>query len=395
MLQKPGEVKYEDRPIPEINDPYDVIVNVKYTGICGSDVGTLLSPSNQAIPSCLLTTVQVHYWSHGSIGAFIVKAPMVLGHESAGIVHSVGRSVQSLQPGDRVAMEPGIPCRRCVRCKDGHYNLCPHMAFAATPPFDGTLAKYYKLPQDFCYKLPAHMTLEEGALVEPASVAVHVVRRANVLPGQEVVVWGAGPVGLLCCAVAKAFGASKIVSVDVNEERLRFAQQYAATHAFRAQRESASESAERLIRECGLGPDADGADVAIDASGAEPCIQTAIHALRVGGTYVQAGMGKPEITWPIGAMCTKELNVKGSFRYEVNSSAGPFSLTDLEIFEWRLQTCGRHDIEWACFSQGADYRESPLRLCGGSLSRCQRWQRNQNDNRRSQRLKVVTISLDG
>ncbi|KAI9656543.1 MAG: hypothetical protein M1821_004750 [Bathelium mastoideum] len=301
--QKPGEVKYEDRPIPKIANPYDVIVNVKYTGICGSDV---------------------HYWQHGSIGAFVVRAPMVLGHESAGVVHQVGSAVQSLKPGDHVAMEPGIPCRRCMRCKAGQYNLCADMAFAATPPFDGTLAKFYRLPEDFCYKLPEGMSLEEGALVEPTSVAVHVVRQAGIRPGQSVVVWGAGPVGLLCCAVARAFGASKIVSVDINEERLQFARKYAATHTFRAQRESANESAARLVKECELEL---GADAAIDATGAEPCIQTAIHALRVGGTYVQAGMGKPEITWPIGAMCAKELNVKGSFRY----SSGDYQLAVVMI----------------------------------------------------------------
>jgi D-xylulose reductase len=119
-------------------------------------------------------------------------------------------------------------------------------------------------------------------------------------------------VGLLCMAVAKAFGASKIVSVDINEDRLQFARKYAATHLFRSARVSAEENAANLIRECELGL---GADVIIDASGAEPCIQTAIHALRVGGTYVQGGMGKNEITWPIAAMCSKELTVKGSFRY--------------------------------------------------------------------------------
>ncbi|KAI9706166.1 MAG: hypothetical protein M1820_004927 [Bogoriella megaspora] len=299
VLQKPGEVKFEDRPVPEVKDPYDVIVNIKYTGICGSDV---------------------HYWQHGSIGSFVVKSPMVLGHESAGIVTSVGSKVTSLKPGDHVALEPGIPCRRCVRCKDGYYNLCPDVAFAATPPYDGTLAKYYSLPEDFCYKLPQNVGLEEGALVEPLSVAVHVVhKQADVRAGQDVVIWGAGPVGLLCCAVARAFGAKKIVSVDINAERLKFAKDYAATHGFVAQRESAQESAERLIRECDLGV---GADVAIDATGAEPCIQTAIWTLRTGGTYVQAGMGQSDIVWPIGAMCAKELNVKGSFRY----SSGDYQL---------------------------------------------------------------------
>lgn len=111
VLEKAGSVKYEDRPIPTLKSPYDVLVNVKFTGICGSDV---------------------HYWVHGAIGQFVVKEPMVLGHESSGVVAKVGEGVKSLKVGDRVCMEPGIPCRRCVRCKEGHYNLCPEMAFAAT-----------------------------------------------------------------------------------------------------------------------------------------------------------------------------------------------------------------------------------------------------------------------
>ncbi|KAK3069214.1 hypothetical protein LTR53_012616 [Teratosphaeriaceae sp. CCFEE 6253] len=291
VLEKQGSVKFEDRPIPALVSPHDVLVRVKFTGICGSDV---------------------HYWQHGAIGSFIVKAPMVLGHESSGIVSAVGDGVTSLQVGDRVAMEPGIPCRRCVRCKDGRYNLCVDMRFAATPPVDGTLAKFYALPEDFCYKLPDSVSLEEGALMEPLAVGVHITRQADIKPGQSVVVFGSGPVGLLCCAVARAYGANKVVAVDINEDRLKFAKSYAATHTVVSQRQSAEDAAARIIADCQLAP---GADVAIDASGAEPCIQTGIHVLRTGGTYVQAGMGKSDITFPIGAMGAKELNVRGSFRY--------------------------------------------------------------------------------
>jgi len=108
-------VTFEDRPVPTIQSPHDVLIAVKFTGICGSDV---------------------HYLTHGAIGDFVVKDPMVLGHESAGVVEKVGDAVQSLKVGDRVAMEPGVPCRRCVRCKEGNYNLCFEMRFAATPPYD-------------------------------------------------------------------------------------------------------------------------------------------------------------------------------------------------------------------------------------------------------------------
>ncbi|KAF1814080.1 putative xylitol dehydrogenase [Eremomyces bilateralis CBS 781.70] len=292
VLKSIGNFAYESRPVPDLKSPTDVLIAVKQTGICGSDV---------------------HYWTHGAIGSFIVKAPIVLGHESAGVVVRVGDGVTSVKPGDRCALEPGIACRSCVRCKEGRYNLCPDMRFAATPPYDGTLAKYYVLPQDFCYKLPETVSLEEGALIEPAAVAVHVCKQVDVRPGSTMVVFGAGPVGLLCCAVAKAFGATRVVSVDINEERLEFAKKYAATEGFMSKRgESAEEAGRRLVEEGDFGA---GVDKAIDASGAEYCIQMAMHALRPGGSFCQAGMGKPEITFPITTMCVKELNIKGSFRY--------------------------------------------------------------------------------
>lgn len=209
-------------------------------------------------------------------------------------------------------MEPGIACRRCEPCKSGKYNLCENMAFAATPPYDGTLAKYYTLPEDFCYKLPEALSLQEGALMEPLSVAVHIVRQASVSPGQSVVVFGAGPVGLLCCAVATAFGASTVIAVDIQQSRLDFAKNYATTSTFMPGKVSAIENAERMKKENNLGA---GADVAIDASGAEPSVHTGIHVLRNGGTYVQGGMGRSEIQFPIMAACSKELTLKGSFRY--------------------------------------------------------------------------------
>jgi D-xylulose reductase len=237
---------------------------------------------------------------------------MVLGHESAGIVVETGSKVTTLKKGDRVAMEPGVPCRRCQRCKEGKYNLCVDMAFAATPPYDGTLAGYYSLPEDFCYKLPENVSLEEGALVEPLAVAVHITKQANVKHGDSVVVFGAGPVGLLCCAVAKALGASKVIAVDIQKPRLEFAKELAATSIYESQKVSAAENAKNLIEQNDLGL---GADVAIDASGAEPSVQTAMQVLRTGGSYVQGGMGKDEITFPILAACTKELTIKGSFRY--------------------------------------------------------------------------------
>ena len=291
MLEKAQSVKFDDRPVPPLQSPHHVIVRVNYTGICGSDV---------------------HYWQDGAIGDMVVRQPMVLGHESSGVVTTVGSAVSTLRIGDRVCMEPGVPCRLCVRCKEGRYNLCPEMRFAATPPIDGTLAKFYTLPGDLCYRLPDSVSLQEGAVVEPLSVAVHICRQAAIQPGQSVIVFGAGPIGLLCCAVAKAYGANTIVSVDKNEMRLNFARNYAATHTVVAQKESGEDAARRI---CSVGELGVGADAVMDATGAEPCINAGMHALRGGGTYVQGGMGAAQIQFPIMTVCTKELTVKGSFRY--------------------------------------------------------------------------------
>jgi D-xylulose reductase len=186
------------------------------------------------------------------------------------------------------------------------------MRFAATPPYDGTLTGFWVAPADFCYKLPESVSLQEGALIEPLAVAVHIVRQARVQPGQSVVVMGAGPVGLLCAAVARAFGATKVVSVDIVQAKLDFAKSFAATHTYMSQRVSAEENARALLAEAGL---PEGADAVIDASGAEPSIQTSLHAVRMGGTYVQGGMGKDSITFPIMALCLKEVTARGSFRY--------------------------------------------------------------------------------
>lgn len=236
---------------------------------------------------------------------------MVLGHESAGIVVEVGDAVTSLKLGDRVAMEPGIPSRYSDEYKAGKYNLCPHMAFAATPPYDGTLCRYYLLPEDFCVKLPDNVSLEEGALIEPLSVGVHVSKQAKIVPGDVVVVFGAGPVGLLIASCALAFGASKVLSVDLFQHKLDLATEIGITHTFIPTKgDSPKESARKIIEILGEEPTA-----AVDASGAEPSIQTAIYVLKQGGRYVQAGMGRDEITFPIAEFCSKELELNGSFRY--------------------------------------------------------------------------------
>ncbi|KAF7590377.1 hypothetical protein BBP40_002930 [Aspergillus hancockii] len=299
VLRAIKDVAIEDRPKPALKDPHDVLVHVAQTGICGSDV---------------------HYWQRGRIGDYILTGPMVLGHESSGVITEVGDRVAHLKPGDRVTMEPGVPCRRCDYCRKGSYHLCGDMIFAATPPWDGTLAKYYVNAADFCYKVPDNMNLEEAAMVEPVSVAVAIAKTADLRAHQTVLVLGCGPIGVLCQAVAKAHGAKRVIGVDVVLSRLDVARSFGADDTFVPPRTEpgadaighAERAAKILNEQMGLG---DGPDVVLECSGAEACVQLGIFAARKGATFVQAGMGKENVTFPITAVCTRGLIIKGSVRY--------------------------------------------------------------------------------
>ncbi|KAF4210564.1 hypothetical protein CNMCM8980_003858 [Aspergillus fumigatiaffinis] len=307
LLYGPFDARFEDRPIPQIEEPSDVIIRIAYTGVCGSDV---------------------HFWLHGG-GKRLVspEQPIVMGHEASGIIHAVGPSVSTLQPGDHVAIEPGYPCHRCPCCKSGRYNLCPRMKFAAAPPScHGTLTKYFRLPADYCYKIPpGTLGLDEAVLMEPLAVAVHSVRQVGVRPGDRVVVFGAGTVGLLCAAVAREFGAATVFMVDINRAKLEFAWSFLESEEMvlgtwlPSAPGSSEEYAAALLaafeRTDHRSDEIPGFDVAIEATGAEPCIQMGIEVLRVGGAFIQTGLGKRNVSFPICTVAEKEIVVKGCFRY--------------------------------------------------------------------------------
>lgn len=256
---------------------------------------------------------------------------IVMGHEAAGTIHSTGSAVTSVIPGDRVALEPCAPCRSCSFCKSGAYNLCRKMRFAAAPgPPDtpGCLSKFYEIAEDFVYKIPAHMGLDEAVLIEPLAVGVHAVKMGDVRPGETVVVMGSGTVGMMCAAVAREFGALRVIVVDVLESKVAFARTWLGVETFLADAgKSAEENAAALLETFGLseeGTDTTGGkvDTVIEASGAASSIEAGIHLLRPGGKFVQTGLGRPRIEFPIVAMSQKELMVRGCFRY----GAGDYEL---------------------------------------------------------------------
>lgn len=219
--------------------------------------------------------------------------------------------MKNLKTGDRVAIEPGVPCRLCDHCKNGRYNLCPEMIFCATPPYDGNLARFYAHAADFCYKLPDHVTMEEGALLEPLSVGVHACRRAGVGLGSEVLILGAGPIGLVTLLTAKAMGATNITITDMLPNRLVAAKSLGATSTLLFEKGSVeTENVRRIHELMGGAP-----DKTIDCSGAEATARMAILATRSGGCVVLVGMGAPEATLPLVNGLVREVDIRGVFRY--------------------------------------------------------------------------------
>lgn len=260
-------------------------------GICGSDV---------------------HYLEKGRIGDFILTTPMIIGHEASGVVHQVGKSVKNLKVGDRVAIEPGVPCRYCEFCKTGKYNLCPDMIFCATPPCHGNLARYYAHAADFCFKLPDHVTMEEGALLEPLSVGIHACNRANVKLGTKVLILGAGPIGLASLIAAKSMGAGEIVITDLAADRLELAKSdFNADHIVNATDMNESEMVKKIHNALGgIGP-----DVTIDCGGFQVTNRIAILATKPGGCVVIVGCGPTEVSIPLINACAREIDIRGVFRY--------------------------------------------------------------------------------
>ncbi|GLT36015.1 hypothetical protein SLA2020_104200 [Shorea laevis] len=286
-----NNLKIQPFKLPSLG-PYDVKISIKAVGICGSDV---------------------HYLKHLSCAGFVVKDPMVIGHECAGIIDEVGSEVKNLVPGDRVAVEPQISCWQCDRCKEGRYNLCPDVKFFATPPVHGSLANQVVHPANLCFKLPDNMTLEEGAMCEPLSVGVYACRRVNVGLYTNVLIMGAGPIGLVVMLAARAFGAPRIVMVDVDEHRLTVAKDLGADEIVKVSTsvQDIPEEVEKITKALGSR-----VDVTFDCAGFSKTMSTALAATSTGGVVCLVGMGHSEMTIPLTPAAAREVDVVGVFRYQ-------------------------------------------------------------------------------
>ena len=250
----------------------------------------------------------VHFFEHGRIGPFIVESPLILGHELSGVVEELGSNVTRLKVGDHVSVEPGVPCFQCETCKRGFYNICSHVTFLGSPPeIHGSFRESMVHHQAMCHVLPETMSFEEGAMIEPLSVAVHSCLLGKVGMGDLVAVLGAGPIGLLIAQVAKACGAQAI-ACELIESRLQAARDSGADQTIHTGKEDVKQA---ILSQWGRQP-----SVVFEAAGAKATHQLALDLVGAGGTVVFVGWSRdPEVPLNVHLIGSKELTVKGQFRY--------------------------------------------------------------------------------
>ncbi|MGV9565400.1 L-idonate 5-dehydrogenase [Streptomyces sp. NPDC003480] len=286
VIHGQGDLRVDELPVP-VAGPGEALVAVRYGGVCGSDL---------------------HYWRHGGVGDFRLREPLVLGHEVVGTVLSYGEGASGPAAGTAVAVHPATPCGVCPECGDGRPNVCRDTRYlgsaARHPHVQGAFAARVAVPAGQLRPLPAGLAPRRAALAEPLAVALHAVRRAGAVAGRRVLVTGAGPIGALVVAAAKAAGAASVTVTDLLPRALGFA---------------AAAGADTLVR--ADDPDDAGwpadVDVAVEASGTAAGLDTCLRLVRRGGVVVQLGMLPPGHSPFAGNLVvSRETELRGAFRFD-------------------------------------------------------------------------------
>jgi D-xylulose reductase len=287
VLEKVRELSLRDIDLPMNVGSDDVKIKIDTVGVCGSDV---------------------HYYTHGRIGGFVVNEPMVLGHEAAGTIVEIGAHVRSLAVGDRVCMEPGIPDLASRASKLGLYNVDPSVVFWATPPVHGVLTPYVTHPAAFTYRLPDNVSFAEAAMVEPFAVGLQAAVKAQIKPGDTAIVTGAGPIGIMAALAALASGCSRVIVSDLVAEKLAIAARYPGISAVNINKQ-------KLLDAVNAATDGWGVDVLFEASGSPRAYDDVQGLICPGGCLVAIGMPIEPVKLDISSIASKEIRIETVFRY--------------------------------------------------------------------------------
>ncbi len=287
VLEKKNELSMRDITIDERLGERDVRIKIAACGICGSDV---------------------HYFTEGRIGDFVVDSPMVLGHEAAGVVVEVGAAVTTLAVGDRVCMEPGIPRFSSRQSLEGNYNLDKDVVFWATPPVHGVMRESVVHPESFTFALPQNVSFHEGAMVEPCAIGIEAAKKARIQPGDVALVVGAVPIGIMIALAALSSGCSTVLISDIVEEKLAIAASYKGVVAIHARKESLEEKVLQHTRGRGV-------DVLFEASGSVAAYEDMFRCCRRGGRAVLVGMMNERAPLNVPLLQVLGLSLETVFRY--------------------------------------------------------------------------------
>lgn len=288
VLEKKGQINLRDFDLEDQISADDVRVKPSAVGICGSDV---------------------HYYREGNIGDFVVREPMILGHEASGVVTEVGANVKHLKVGDRVCMEPGIPNFKSTETLQGMYNLDPAVAFWATPPIHGCLRESFVHPASLTFKLPDNVSFHEGALVEPVAIGMHSANKAEISSGDIALVMGAGTIGIVTALAAESSGCSKVFIADVKKEKLDFVKKNYSDKV------TAIDLRSQSIKDVMAEADVELVDILFEASGSEKAFDRIADYVKPGGTMVLIGMPSKPVPVDIVSLQAKEIQIKTIFRY--------------------------------------------------------------------------------
>jgi L-idonate 5-dehydrogenase len=278
------DLRLDEVATPELGE-HQVEMRLGAGGICGSDL---------------------HYFGHGRVGAFVLREPLIPGHEASGIVERVGVGVTRVKPGDKVAVNPSHPCGHCDYCLDGRFNLCRRMFFLGSasvfPHAQGLFRERFVLGEAQLTPVHEDITLGELACAEPLSIGLHAVHRAGVLTGKTVLVTGGGTIGCMAVIAARLGGAAQVIVCDIADRPLAIAKQVGADRTIRSDQVDAASLA-------------DIADIAIEAAGSPAALGTCLTATRRGGRIVQVGTLPAEgVQFPANSIMARELDYVGAFR---------------------------------------------------------------------------------
>jgi L-idonate 5-dehydrogenase len=284
-----------DEDTPRALGAHEVLLRLGAGGICGSDL---------------------HYYKEGRVGAFVVREPLVPGHEASGIVDTIGAEVTRVKPGQKVAINPSHPCGRCDYCRAGRGNLCRHMFFLGSasvfPHAQGMFRERFVMGEAQLTPITEpDITLGEIACAEPLSIGLHAIHRAGPVMGETVFVTGGGTIGCMSVIAARLAGAAHVIVCDINDRALEMAR---------------TVGADRMIRSDRVKPEAlaDLAEVSIEAAGSPAALTTCLQATRRGGRIVQVGTLPPEVNFPANSVMARELDYRGAFRAH-------------QAFDWAVQ----------------------------------------------------------